>query len=89
MNDWIRKLENISFNNSIEPIEKGWHTMVELRSVLGTGDNKTRRIVRQALKDNKGKIFIGRQKNTCGNLSKQVWYKLDAEILQQVRNSNR
>lgn len=75
--DWIRELEHASVAGEIRPIGKGWKTMRELIEESPYGDNKVRAIVRKAINSKRGKVFIGRQKNTCGVLTRQVWYKLN------------
>ena len=77
MNDWVDKLQQHEKEQSLGPIGDGWFTMAQWMDKLGYGDNKTRRVIRKAINEGKGKVFIGRQKNTCGLMTRQFWYKLD------------
>lgn len=77
MSNWIKSLRNAQVIKANKPKGEGWLTMRELIGKLPFGDNKTRQVVRQAVKEGKCKIFIGTQENTCGILCRQVWYNMD------------
>ena len=77
MSDWVKRIQQAEGKKSISPVGLGWYTMKEWQQKLGFGDNKTRRYIRQAMEDGEAKVFMGLKENTCGIMSRQIWYKLN------------
>jgi len=79
MSDWTKQLgtELKKKDGCIMPIGKGWRTMQTLIKESAYGVVKTRQIVRGLMEEGKVRVFMGTQKNACGIIVRQVWYKLD------------
>ena len=58
-----------------QPKGKGWKTMREFMEQFGHGDNKTRKIIRQAILDNEVEVFDGSDLGVTGRLTRQTWYR--------------
>ena len=73
---WAKAFDKMTSDQSVQPEGVGWVLFKDLQKMLGIGQNRLHKFLREGTEDGRVEVFEGTKIGKNGRLVRKIWYRL-------------